>query len=82
VKGNVIVIEWDMEVTLRNGRTLSLSEIAVHETRGGKIASERYYYDPTVLREAAGHRVEAPPPEPLPAVQPPRGSPPVDPLDL
>jgi ketosteroid isomerase-like protein len=80
VKGNVIVIEWEGEVKLRGGPTITLKEVAIHEARGGKIASERYYYDPTQIMEAA--RRAAAPPEPLPPVRPPRGTPPVDPLDL
>jgi ketosteroid isomerase-like protein len=46
---NVICIEWDAEVTLRDGRVVRLPEVAVHEIAGGKIARERYYYNPLVL---------------------------------
>jgi ketosteroid isomerase-like protein len=46
---NTICIEWDATVNLRDGRTVSLPEIAVHEIRGGKIQSERFYYNPLVL---------------------------------
>jgi hypothetical protein len=45
----VICIEWDAEVTLNDGRTVKLLEIAVHEIKGGKIARERYYYNPMAL---------------------------------
>lgn len=47
--GNTICIEWDSTVTMRDGRTVKLEEIAVHEIRNGKIQSERYYYDPAAL---------------------------------
>jgi hypothetical protein len=73
VKGNTIAIEWEAQVKLRGGPTLPFVEVAVHEVKGGKIVSERYYYDPAQLR----------PPErpPVPERAPP-SSPPVNPLDL
>ncbi len=46
---NVICIEWDADVTLNDGRTVKLLEVAVHEIKGGKIARERYYYNPMAL---------------------------------
>ena len=46
---NVICIEWDAEVTLHDGRVVKLPEVAVHEIQGGKIARERYYYNPMLL---------------------------------
>lgn len=49
VRGNTICIEWDCQVTLNDGRTVSMPEVAVHEIRGGKIARERYYYNPMAL---------------------------------
>jgi ketosteroid isomerase-like protein len=49
VKGDTICIEWDATVKLRDGRTVSLLEVAVHEVKSGKIAAERYYYNPTAL---------------------------------
>jgi ketosteroid isomerase-like protein len=49
----VICIEWDAEVTLRDGRVVKMPEIAVHEIKGGKIARERYYYNPMALAPAA-----------------------------
>jgi len=45
----VICIEWDAEVTLNDGRTVKLPEVAVHEIKGGKIARERFYYNPMAL---------------------------------
>jgi len=52
-RGNTICIEWDAEVTMRDGRTVSLREIGVHEIRGGKIAAERFYYNPMQLAPPA-----------------------------
>jgi ketosteroid isomerase-like protein len=56
---NTICIEWDSTVTTRDGRTMKLNEIAVHEIQNGKIKSERYYYNPAAL---------APPQQSLPGV--------------
>ena len=51
VDGNTIIIEWIGDVTLKaNGKRAQLREIAVHEIDGGKIARERYYYDPAALQ--------------------------------
>jgi hypothetical protein len=46
VKGNTIGIEWDANLRTKRGTSASFSEVAVHEIKGGKIVSERYYYDP------------------------------------
>lgn len=54
VQGDTICIEWDATVKLRDGRTVSLPEVAVHEVKNGKIASERYYYNPMALAPQAG----------------------------
>jgi ketosteroid isomerase-like protein len=56
---NTICIEWDSTVTMRDGRTAQLREVAVHEIKNGKIQSERYYYNPAAL---------APPQQDLPGV--------------
>jgi ketosteroid isomerase-like protein len=44
-----ICIEWDATVNVRDGRTVKLQEVAVHEIHGGKIQRERFYYDPNAL---------------------------------
>jgi len=50
VDGNTIVIEWVGSVTLAaNGKQAQLHEVAIHEIRGGKIAREAYFYDPSTL---------------------------------
>jgi hypothetical protein len=48
-----ICIEWDAEVNLRDGRTVLLREIGVHEIRNGKISVERFYYNPMQLAPPA-----------------------------
>ena len=51
IDGNTIVIEWDGRCTLAaNGRIADLVEIAIHEIRDGKIARERFYYNPAALQ--------------------------------
>jgi hypothetical protein len=44
-----ICIEWDATVTTRDGRTVKLPEVAVHEIKNGKIQKERFYYNPMAL---------------------------------
>jgi SnoaL-like domain len=56
---NSICIEWDSTVTMRDGRTLQLREVGVHEIKNGKIHRERFYYNPMDL---------APPQQSLPGV--------------
>jgi ketosteroid isomerase-like protein len=52
---DTVCIEWDATVTLRDGRTVQLREVGVHEIKNGKIQRERFYYNPMAL---------APPPQP------------------
>jgi ketosteroid isomerase-like protein len=51
VDGNTIIIEWIGDVTIAaSGKQAQLREIAIHEIENGKIARERYYYDPAALQ--------------------------------
>jgi ketosteroid isomerase-like protein len=50
---NVICIEWEAQVTLNDGRVVTLPEVAVHEIKNGKIARERFYYNPMALAPSA-----------------------------
>ncbi|MEN8158525.1 MAG: nuclear transport factor 2 family protein [Myxococcota bacterium] len=50
---DTVCIEWASTVTMRDGRTVQLHEVAVHEIKDGKIQSERYYYDPSALAPPA-----------------------------
>lgn len=54
VKQNTICIEWEAEIELQDGRSVSFEEVAVHQVKGGKIVEERYYYDPAIFESAAG----------------------------
>jgi len=53
VSGKTIAIEWEADVTFKDGRQVKLVEIAVHEVRGDKIFAERFYYDPRGLMPPA-----------------------------
>ena len=46
---DTVCIEWDATVTLRDGRTVQLREVGVHEIKNGKIQRERFYYNPMSL---------------------------------
>jgi len=41
-------------VNTRDGRTVKLPEIAVHEIKNGKIQNERFYYNPMALAPPQG----------------------------
>jgi ketosteroid isomerase-like protein len=74
VQGDTICIEWEAALELADGRQVRFEEVAVHETRDGKIVEERFYYDPSVLAPPAAA-----------AAAPARareGAPPIDPIDL
>jgi len=60
VGNDSICIEWDNLVTMRDGRTVQLNETAVHEIKGGKIARERYYYNPMAMMPPAESAASAP----------------------
>jgi SnoaL-like domain len=82
VSKNAICIEWDANLVLKDGRQITLKEVAVHELRGEKICSERYYYDPRVLMPPAQPAApERPRPIPKPAPADDDG-PSIDPMDL
>ncbi len=46
---NSIAIEWDAQIKFKDGRSVQLNEMAIHELLGGKIVAERYFYDPTAI---------------------------------
>jgi ketosteroid isomerase-like protein len=48
VEGDHVFINWVFEMT-RKAKTSVLDEIAVQTWRGEKIATERFYYDPSAL---------------------------------
>jgi ketosteroid isomerase-like protein len=90
VSGRTICIEWEADITFKDGREMKLVEVAVHEVRGDKICAERFYYDPRAMMPPA----QPTRPEPRRPVRPPppraevedddedEGSSSVDPMDL
>ena len=82
VSGNTIIIEWDADLVMKDGRQIKLSEVAVHELRGDKIFAERFYYDPRALMPPPQPaRTEPPkPPTPVPKRSDEGSS--IDPMDL
>jgi ketosteroid isomerase-like protein len=83
IKGNTIGIEWEADVKLRGGPTVRFEEVAIHEVKGGKIVSERYYYDRAQMAPPAEEPPPPAPEEPDEPEEPPDSEfPPPDPLDL
>ena len=84
IKRNTIAIEWDLDVVMSDGRKLQLSEVAVHEVKGGKIVAERFFYDPSALAPPQPEPEPEPPPapEPPPELESDPSNPPIDPMDL
>jgi hypothetical protein len=67
---------------MKDGRAVKLSEVAVHELRGDKICSERFYYDPRALMPPPQvARTEPPRPPTPPPKRSDEGSS-IDPMDL
>jgi len=82
VSKSAICIEWEAELVMKDGRQITLKEVAVHELRGEKICSERFYYDPRVLMPPAQPVApERPRLVPKPAATEDDG-PSIDPMDL
>ena len=88
VAGKTIAIEWEANITFKDGRQVKLVEVAVHEVRGDKVCAERFYYDPRAFMPAAQpappQRQTPPRPKPAPRVEEEdedEGSS-VDPMDL
>ncbi len=52
VDGDRAAINWIFEFTTTDGQRRRMNEIAYQQWRGGKIAAEKFFYDP------AQHRVE------------------------
>ena len=72
-----IAIEWDAQIKFKDGRSVHMNELAVHELRGGKIAAERYFYDPAALAPSEPRTPYTPS-----NVAPRRDDSGIDPMDL
>lgn len=87
-KKNAICIEWEVDLVMRDGRSVKMSEVAIHSVKGGKISSERYFYDRAALEPPAQapEPVAPSPPDPPEAIlgefDDDPTKPKVDPIDL
>jgi ketosteroid isomerase-like protein len=85
VSKNAVCIEWEADLVMKDGRQITLSEVAVHELRGEKICKERFYYDPRALMPPAAVVPPTPPRPPAPAPAKAKTEvegPGIDPMDL
>jgi ketosteroid isomerase-like protein len=44
VNGDRTYSEWVLDVTFKNGTRYTLTQVAVRQWKGGKVAHERFYY--------------------------------------
>ena len=83
---NSIAIEWDAQIKFKDGRSVQINEMAIHELHGGKIVAERYFYDPAAIAPPAAASQPPPRPEPHytpdPQPKPHRAGDDIDPMDL
>ncbi|AIR90748.1 nuclear transport factor 2 family protein [Pseudomonas cremoricolorata] len=52
IDGNLVVIEWHAEWTLKNGERVRIEELALQSWKGNQVVFERFFYDPTPLLKA------------------------------
>jgi hypothetical protein len=52
VDGDHVVINWVFEMTGADGTTRILDELALQTWDGDRIRRERFYYDPSQLRQS------------------------------
>lgn len=45
VTGNIAMVEWEMDVSFKDGKRMKMNQVAVQEWKDGKIVNERFYYD-------------------------------------
>lgn len=72
-----ISIEWEAQIKFKDGRSVRMREVAIHELRGGKIAAERYYYDPSSIAPDEPREPYTPS-----QIDPPSSDSGIDPMDL
>lgn len=84
VSKNAVCIEWEADLVMKDGRQITLNEVAVHELRGEKICKERFYYDPRALMPPAQIAPPSPPRPPAASApaKPEDDGPGIDPMDL
>jgi ketosteroid isomerase-like protein len=52
IDGDRVVVHWVFDITVADGRSFVLDELAWQTWRGDRIARERFYYDPAQRRPA------------------------------
>jgi ketosteroid isomerase-like protein len=52
VDGDRVVVNWVFEMTMPDGATRVMDELALQTWQGDRIAVERFYYDPAQIRPA------------------------------
>ncbi len=50
IQGDMVFINWTFEMRGRDGETRTLDEVAVQTWKGDRIQSERFYYDPALIK--------------------------------
>jgi ketosteroid isomerase-like protein len=45
VNGDVTFSEWEMDMTFKGGKRLTMSQVAVRKWKNGKIVNERFFYN-------------------------------------
>ena len=50
VDGDRVTINWEFEMTTRDGKKRLLDELALQKWSGDRIIEEQFYYDPAQLR--------------------------------
>ena len=50
IEGDTVMINWVFEFDYLDGSKMKMNEIARQTWRGGRIAEERFYYDPAQMK--------------------------------
>jgi ketosteroid isomerase-like protein len=45
VNGDVSFSEWEMDITFKGGKRVTMSQVAVRKWKNGKIVNERFFYN-------------------------------------
>ena len=45
VNGDVSFSEWEMDITFKGGKRVTMSQVAVRKWKNGKVAHERFFYN-------------------------------------
>jgi len=50
IDGDTVFINWTFEMPGKDGETRTLDEVAVQTWKGDRIQTERFYYDPALMK--------------------------------